>query len=80
MGKSRGIGAISSMLYRAIRITSDYVSLHKEFIFIRQIAVSNGYPLPFVLNVIRTTLDRYLESKPVRKTDVIKTQQPKAGT
>ena len=42
-------GAISSMVYRAIRITSEYVSLHKEFIFIRQIAVSNRYPflMPF---------------------------------
>lgn len=36
---------ISSMIYRAIRITSDYNLLHKEFTFIRMIAVSNGYPL-----------------------------------
>ena len=70
-------GAISSMVYRAIRITSDYVSLHKEFIFIRQIAVSNGYPLSFVLNVIRTTLERYLEPKPASKTNLNEIRQSK---
>jgi hypothetical protein len=56
--------AITSMIYRAIRITSDYALLHKEFIFIRTIAVSNGYPLPFVLNLIRQTLENHLISPP----------------
>ena len=70
-------GAISSMVYRAIRITSDYVSLDKEFIFIRQIAVSNGYPLSFVLNVIRTTLERHLEPKTSVKTNLNKIQHSK---
>lgn len=37
-------GVISSMLYRAVRINSDFSLLHKEFIFVRQIAMSNGYP------------------------------------
>ena len=57
--------AISSMVYRAIRIISDHFLFHKEFIFIREIVVSNGYPLPFVLNVIRVTLERQLFSIPI---------------
>jgi hypothetical protein len=72
-------GAISSLVYRAIRISSDYVLLHKELIFIRQIAVSNGYPLPFVLNIIRTTLERHFDSKSNRGTKSIKCQQPSSG-
>lgn len=56
--------AITSMIYRAIRITSDYAVLHKEFIFIRTIAVSNGYRLPFVLNLIRQTSENHLISLP----------------
>lgn len=52
--------AVSSLVYRAIRICSNYTLLHKEFFFIRQLTVSNGYPLSFTQNIIRTTLDRYL--------------------
>ena len=51
--------AISSMVYRALRISSNYLDLHKEFLFIRQLGVSNGYPLSFVQNIIRTTFERY---------------------
>ena len=69
--------AISSMIYRAIRITSDYFLPHKEFIFIRKIAVSNGYPLPFVLNIIRSTLDRHLETTRTKKTSSTNSQQSK---
>ena len=68
--------AISSMVYTAIRIISDYSLLHKEFLFIRQIAVSNGYPLPFVLNVIRITLERHLFSYSTTNSS-LKTEQNK---
>ena len=51
---------ISSMVYRAIRISSTYQTPHKEYLFIRQQSVSSGYPLPFVLDIIRITLDTHL--------------------
>ena len=51
---------IASMVYRAIRISSDYSIMHKEFLFIRQLAVSNGYPLSFVQGIIKNTLERQL--------------------
>ncbi|CAF1689973.1 unnamed protein product, partial [Adineta ricciae] len=63
------------MVYRAIRKSSDYTLLHKELIFIRQIVISNGYPLPFVLHIIRTTLNRYFESNSNYKIKPSKFQQ-----
>ena len=47
------------MVYRSIRISSDYFELHKEFLFIRQLGVSNGYPLSFIQNIIKNTLNRH---------------------
>jgi hypothetical protein len=71
--------AISSMVYRAIRITSNFPTLHKEFLFIRQIAVSNGYPLSFVLRVIRTTLNKHLYGTPELHNNPKQTAKPKIG-
>ena len=48
------------MVYRAIRISSTYQTPHKEYLFIRQQSVSSGYPFPFVLDIIRITLDTHL--------------------
>lgn len=69
--------AISSLAYRAIRITSDYFSFHKEFLFIRQITVSNGDLLPFVLKIIRITPEKYLNATRTVKLTPDRIQQPK---
>jgi hypothetical protein len=55
--------ALSSMVYRAIRICSSHLSLHDEFIFIKKIATANGYPLNFIEQQIRKTLDRHYTTK-----------------
>ena len=39
------VSAISSMVYRAIQISSSYSSMHSDFEFIQNLAVVNGYPL-----------------------------------
>ena len=49
---------IINMVHRAIRSSPDYSISHKEFLFIRQLAVSNGYPLPFVGHMIKNTFER----------------------
>lgn len=53
------ISAISSLIYRAIRICSSYTSMHIEFEFIMNLAINNGYPSKFISNQIRKTLNRY---------------------
>ena len=53
------VHAISTMVYRAIKICSTYASLHKEFQFIRNIAIKNGYPITFVDSVIGKHLNKY---------------------
>jgi hypothetical protein len=55
--KTYKYNAISSMVYRAIRICSTYEALHKEFDFIRALALKNGYPIAFVESVIRRQLN-----------------------
>ena len=55
--------AVSSMIYRAIRLCSTYTSLHQEFLFIKRIALANGYPINVIEQQIRKTLTRYVEPK-----------------
>ena len=51
--------ALSSMIYRAIRICTSYTLLHKELMFIKQVATANGYPLNYIEHKIRMTLNRW---------------------
>ena len=53
--------AISSMIYRATKICSTYPLMHTELDTIKEIALGNGYPLPFIEKLIRKTLDRHYE-------------------
>ena len=57
------VSVISNMVYRAIRICSDYHLLHEEFEFITDVSLQNGYPLRFVESQIRKTLNRTYEVK-----------------
>ena len=59
--KSYKISAISSMIHRAIDISSSYSLMHKEFEFIRDISKQNGYPNNFVQCQIRHVLNRHIE-------------------
>ncbi|CAF1410790.1 unnamed protein product [Adineta steineri] len=49
--------AISTMVYRSIRICSSYTTLEDELDMIRELALHNGYPLAFVESVIRRQLN-----------------------
>ncbi|CAF4598635.1 unnamed protein product, partial [Rotaria sp. Silwood2] len=51
--------ALSSMIYRAIRICSTHSLLHDEFMFIKDVALANGYPVNVIEQQIRKTLDRF---------------------
>ena len=57
------ISAISSLIYRAIRICSSFQSMHIEFEFIMKLAIQNGYPQKFISNQIRKTLNRYYNKR-----------------
>ncbi|CAF0949469.1 unnamed protein product [Didymodactylos carnosus] len=58
--KSYKKNAISSMVYRAIKICSSFTLLHQEFEFIQTVAQENGYPLQFVESIIRRELGMVL--------------------
>ncbi|CAF1424651.1 unnamed protein product [Adineta steineri] len=55
--KTHKYNAISSLVYRAIKICSTHKHIHEEFKFIRQLAANNGYPMNFVDSIIRRQLD-----------------------
>ncbi|CAF5187574.1 unnamed protein product, partial [Rotaria magnacalcarata] len=55
--------AISSMVYRGIRICSTFALMHEEFNFIRKVSKDNGYPSNFIEKQIRETLNRYMEKQ-----------------
>jgi hypothetical protein len=61
VSKSYKVSAISNMVYRAINICSTYVLMDKEFEFIREIALKNGYSRDFIDGQIRITLNRSLK-------------------
>lgn len=67
--KSYKISAISSMVHRAIHISSSFTLMHKEFDFIRDITKKNGYPINFVECQIRHTLNRYMEKQNILNKD-----------
>jgi hypothetical protein len=61
--KTYKISAISSMIYRAIKICSTFKLMTREFSFIRKLARQNGYPINFIGAQIRQTLNRYYNQK-----------------
>ena len=68
--KNYKISVISSMVHRAIHISSSFTIMHKEFDFIRDIAKRNGYPKNFVECQIRHTLNRYIEKQEILNKDI----------
>ena len=61
--KTYKTSAISSMIYRAMRICSTFQLMTDEFDTIRQLAAQNGYPKNFVEYQIRVTLNRYYDKE-----------------
>jgi hypothetical protein len=59
--RSYKTSAISSMVYRAIKICSTHRLMHTEFKFVKKISKANGYPIGFVYSQIRKTLGRYYD-------------------
>ena len=57
--KTYKVSAISSMIYRAIKICSTFELMTDEFNFIRNTALKNDYPINFIESQIRLTLNRY---------------------
>lgn len=61
--RSYKVSAISSMVYRATKICSTFLSLTDELDTVRDLAWKNGYPDNFVEAQIRNTMNRYYEKK-----------------
>jgi hypothetical protein len=57
------VPAVSSMVYRNIRICSLFEIMYNEFNYIRDVTLRNGYPSNFVECQIRHTLNRYFQPK-----------------
>ena len=62
------LSAFTTFLYRAWRLSHDYVSLHTEFNSIRTYFLSNGYPDRIIFKKIRNFLTNVLDPKPVTLT------------
>lgn len=82
--KSYKRSAISSMVYRAIRICSSHQEMHDQFDFIRKISSQNGYPNAFVESIIRKQLlSLYSPREPQQKsleTQTVVLRVPYHGT
>ena len=61
--KTYKVSALSSMVYRSIKICSTFELMTNEFESIRQLAAENDYPKNLTESIIRTTLNRYYERK-----------------
>jgi hypothetical protein len=57
--------AVSTMVYRAIKICSTYKLLDEKFNFIRTVTAENGYPTAFVESIIRRQLNLVYSPRPV---------------
>ncbi|CAF3451214.1 unnamed protein product [Rotaria sp. Silwood1] len=55
--KNYKYNALSTKVYRAIKICSSYAALHQEFEFIRSLALRNGYPNSVIDFIIRRQLN-----------------------
>ncbi|CAF1451867.1 unnamed protein product [Adineta steineri] len=55
--------AISSMVYRATQLCSNYYLMNEELETVMEIATANDYPTTFVNNIIGKTLNRYFKKK-----------------
>ncbi|CAF3047133.1 unnamed protein product [Rotaria sp. Silwood2] len=66
VSKTYKYNALSTKIYRAIKICSSYTGLHREFEFIRSLAINNGYPIYVIDSIIRRQLDLiYTPSTPI---------------
>ena len=61
--KTYKVSALSSMVYRRIKICSTFKLITNEFEYIRQLAAENDYPKSLTESIIRKTLNRYYERK-----------------
>ena len=51
-------GLISSLLYRAFKLCSNFEIFHQEIIFLKDIFKRNGYPSDFIDKCVKTFLDK----------------------
>ncbi|CAF3650056.1 unnamed protein product [Rotaria sp. Silwood1] len=81
--KAYKYNAISTLVYRAIKLCSSYKRLHQEFRFIRKLGTKNGYPINFVNSIIRRQLDLLYNppapKPPTPNTDIVVVRVPYFG-
>ena len=51
-------GLVNCLLHRAWRLCSDYVLLHKEIEYIKDMLASNGYPATFLDSCTQKSLNK----------------------
>ena len=58
-------GLISSLLYRAFKLCSNFEIFHQEIIFLKDTFKRNGYPSNFIDKCVKTLLDKIFKEKKV---------------
>ena len=56
------LNAIKTLVFRSYSICSNYHDMHKEFKFLKDFFVSNGFPANLILSVIKHFLDRRINN------------------
>ena len=62
------MSAFSSFLFRAWRLSNDYLSFHTELEFLRTYFLNNGYPENVFFNKVRTFINRRFKPKSIIQT------------
>jgi hypothetical protein len=59
------VNSIKTLLSRAYKVSSDYISMHNEFEFLRTFFTTNGYPLALVNSHIKKFLSNRFNEEPI---------------
>ena len=65
------LNAIKTLVFRSYSICSNYHDMHKEFNFLKDFFVSNGFPANLILSVIKHFLDRRINNTTITTTTTV---------
>ena len=55
---------VPKLVYRCFKICSDWTKFHEELSFLKQVFLKNGYPLSFIDNCFKTSVDKLFIKRP----------------
>ena len=57
-------GMVYTLVYRCLKICSNWTKFHEELSFLKQVFLKNGYPLSFIDNCFKTFVDKLFIKRP----------------